>query len=110
MDTTRLTTQALGMDSGSFSVSFQSRLGRDPWLKPFTDQVLIDLAKSGVKRLGVVCPAFVADCLETLEEIGMTGSASFIAAGGQEFILIPCLNTAPFWMDAAAEIIRSTMD
>jgi protoporphyrin/coproporphyrin ferrochelatase len=82
----------------NFSVSFQSRLGRDPWLKPYTDHELIRFAQSGVRRLRVICPAFVSDCLETIEEIGMRGRESFLAAGGTDFELIPCLNTHPLWV------------
>ena len=83
-----------------FSVSFQSRLGREPWLKPYTDFELPRLAKEGVKRLLVICPAFVSDCLETLEEIGMRGRESFLEAGGREYAQIPCLNEHPQWLSA----------
>ena len=82
------------------SVSFQSRLGREPWLKPYTDHELVRLAQAGVRNLRVICPAFVADCLETLEEIGMRGRELFLNAGGAEFRLIPCLNTHPLWIQA----------
>jgi ferrochelatase len=88
-----------------YSVSFQSRLGRDPWLKPYTDHVVVDLAQRGVKRLLVMCPAFVSDCLETLEEIGMRASESFHASGGTELTLIPCLNESPQWTDVLARMI-----
>ena len=84
------------------SVAFQSRLGRDPWLTPFTDAEIQRLAKSGIKKLLVICPAFVSDCLETLEEIGQRGRESFLQAGGQELKLIPCLNENPAWIDALA--------
>ncbi len=84
----------------NYSVSFQSRLGRQPWLKPYTDFELPRLAQEGVKRLLVMCPAFVADCLETLEEIGLRGKETFLAAGGSELVLIPCLNEHPLWVDA----------
>jgi ferrochelatase len=93
----------------SWSVAFQSRLGRDPWLTPFTDQEIVRLAKSGVKRLLVICPAFVADCLETLEEIGMRGRELFLEAGGTSFGLIPCLNERPDWIEALAGIARRTL-
>ena len=88
-----------------YSVAFQSRLGRDPWIRPYTDQELVRLARDGVRRLLVICPAFVADCLETLEEIGMRGRETFLAAGGAEFTLIPCLNEHPAWMDALEEMV-----
>jgi ferrochelatase len=89
-----------------YSVSFQSRLGRDPWLKPYTDYELPRLAERGVKKLLVICPAFVADCLETLEEIGLRGRDSFLAAGGTDFALIPCLNEHPLWLTALEGMVR----
>ena len=84
----------------NYSVSFQSRLGRDPWLKPYTDLELPRLAAAGVKQLLVICPAFVSDCLETIEEIRIRGRAAFIAAGGKDLRQIPCLNEHPLWLDA----------
>jgi protoporphyrin/coproporphyrin ferrochelatase len=92
---------------GKYSVSFQSRLGRDPWLKPYTDFELPRLAKEGKKKLLVICPAFVSDCLETLEEIGMRGRETFLQAGGQEFIQIPCLNEHPLWLSALEKMIMA---
>jgi ferrochelatase len=89
-----------GVPTGKFSVSFQSRLGRDPWLKPYTDVELAELPKRGVKKLLVICPAFVSDCLETLEEIGLRGRETFLSAGGSEFAQIPCLNEHPRWIAA----------
>ena len=83
-----------------YSVSFQSRLGKDPWLKPYTDIELAEFPKRGIKKLLVICPAFVADCLETIEEIGMRGCDSFIEAGGKEFAQVPCLNEHPLWISA----------
>jgi ferrochelatase len=91
---------AANIPEGRYSVSFQSRLGHDAWLRPFTEAELVRLAKSGVRRLQVICPAFVADCLETLEEIGMRGKEIFLAAGGEQFSLIPCLNDNPEWVSA----------
>jgi len=91
---------AAGVPEGKYSVSFQSRLGREPWLSPYTDQELPKLAARGVKKLLVMCPAFVSDCLETLEEIGMRGRDSFLQAGGTDFKLIPCLNEHPRWIEA----------
>ncbi|MBI3191105.1 MAG: ferrochelatase, partial [Pedosphaera parvula] len=88
-----------------YSVAFQSRLGRDPWLKPYTDHELVRLAEAGVKKVLVLCPAFVSDCLETLEEIGMRGRDSFREAGGGELTLIPCLNEHPLWLDALEQMI-----
>ncbi|MGE3310396.1 MAG: ferrochelatase [Limisphaerales bacterium] len=95
----------IGLSNDQVSVSFQSRLGRDPWLKPYTDHELIRFAQSGVRRLLVLCPAFVADCLETLEEIGMRGRESFLEAGGTELTLIPCLNTHPRWIQALRRLV-----
>jgi ferrochelatase len=88
------------------SIAFQSRLGRNPWLQPYTDQEIVRLARSSVKRLVVICPAFVTDCLETLEEIGMRGRELFLAAGGEEFRLVPCLNEHPLWLDFLQKLIR----
>ena len=90
----------------SHSVAFQSRLGRDPWLRPYTDQELERLARAGVRRLAVLCPAFVSDCLETLEEIGMRGRETFLGAGGAQFELIPCLNEHPRWIEALETMVR----
>ena len=84
----------------SYSVAFQSRLGRDPWLAPSTEDELQRLASAGVKKLLVICPAFVADCLETIEEIGIRGRQTFLAAGGRDFTRIPCLNQHPLWITA----------
>jgi protoporphyrin/coproporphyrin ferrochelatase len=82
-----------------YSVAFQSRLGRDPWLKPYTDHILESMGKARIKKLLVICPAFVSDCLETLEEIGLRGRETFRAAGGGELTLIPCLNDHPRWLE-----------
>ena len=98
--------QAARLPAGKFSVSFQSRLGRDPWLKPYTDFELAELPARGVKKLLVICPAFVSDCLETLEEIGIRGRETFLKAGGNEFALIPCLNEHPLWIAALEKMVR----
>jgi ferrochelatase len=89
-----------GSAVGRCSFSFQSRLGRDRWLGPFTEQEIVRLARSGVGRLAVLCPSFVCDCLETLEEIGQRGRDLFLEAGGGEFRMIPCLNDHPSWVAA----------
>jgi protoporphyrin/coproporphyrin ferrochelatase len=94
-----------GVPAGKYSVSFQSRLGKDPWLKPYTDLEFERLAKQGVKKLLVMCPAFVSDCLETIEEINMRGRETFLQAGGKEFAQIPCLNEHPLWIDALEGMI-----
>ena len=83
-----------------YSIAFQSRLGREPWLKPYTDEELGRLAADGVKRLLVLCPAFVADCLETLEEIGIRAKESFLESGGKDLLQVPCLNDHPLWLEA----------
>jgi ferrochelatase len=83
-----------------YSVSFQSRLGKDPWLKPYTDLEFEKLPARGVKKLLVICPAFVSDCLETIEEIGMRGRESFLKSGGADLMLVPCMNDHPLWISA----------
>jgi len=88
-----------GIPPEKYSVSFQSRLGEDPWLKPYTDFELQILPKRGVKKLLVICPAFVSDCLETIEEIGIRGRDTFMQAGGAAFAQIPCLNEHPRWIE-----------
>ncbi len=96
--TTRLVAEKLGIAKEAYSLSFQSRLGRQEWLKPYTDQTLRDMPAKGIKHLQVVCPAFVSDCLETLEEIAMQGKDTFLAAGGESFTAIPCMNVHPAWV------------
>lgn len=107
--TVRAFVAAAGVPAEKFSVAFQSRLGRDPWLKPYTDFEIERLAKEGVKKLLVICPAFVSDCLETLEEIAMRGRDLFIGAGGVELLQIPCLNEHPRWMDALENLVRTNL-
>lgn len=101
--TAALLAERLGIAPERWSLSFQSRLGRLPWLRPYTDQQLRALPQQGARRLAVACPSFVADNLETLEEIGMAGRAAFLDAGGESFTLAPCMNAAPEWLDALAE-------
>lgn len=101
--TTRLVTDRLGIPGEKWSLSFQSRLGREEWLKPYTAVRLEELPKQGVKKLLVVCPAFVSDCLETLEEIAVEGKETFLHAGGASFEMIPCLNIHPLWVAAMAK-------
>lgn len=104
--TVRAFAEAAGLTGDKYSVAFQSRLGRDPWLKPYTDAEFTRLASSGVKKLLVICPAFVSDCLETLEEIAMRGRETFTEAGGEEFDLIPCMNEHPRWLEALEQMTR----
>jgi ferrochelatase len=90
----------MGLRPEQWSVAFQSRLGKAKWIEPYTDASLETLAKQGVKKLLVMCPAFVADCIETLEEIGIRGQEQFVEAGGQSLQLVPCVNDHPSWVAA----------
>jgi len=103
-ETTRQLTEALELNKKQYSSSFQSRLGKTPWIKPYTDEVLEELANAGIKRLVVACPAFVTDCLETLEEVGIRTKAQWKALGGEELTLVPCLNDDAHWVQALANI------
>jgi ferrochelatase len=93
-----------------YSIAFQSRLGKDPWLTPYADKEIERLANDGVKTLLVICPSFVADCLETIEEIGIRGRESLLSAGGRELVLIPCLNDHPRWIAALEKMISRLND
>lgn len=97
---------ALELAADAWQLTFQSRFGRAAWLQPYTQPTLEQMAKNGVGRVDVICPGFVGDCLETLEEIGMECRDAFIAAGGREFNYIPCLNERPDWIAALAAIAR----
>lgn len=100
--TTRLVADMLGIPKEKYSLSFQSRLGRAQWLLPYTVTRLAELPKQGAKKILVVCPAFVSDCLETLEEMAMQGKELFLESGGEKFTLIPCMNTHPQWIQTIA--------
>ena len=91
---TRLVREYLGWDEQKLQMSFQSRFGKAEWLKPYTEQTLIKLAESGVKNIMIAAPAFVSDCVETLEELALEGRETFLEAGGEKFELIPCLNAS----------------
>jgi len=106
-ETARLLAARLGLPAGKWSVSFQSRLGRDPWLRPYTDFELVRLPAEGAKKLVIICPAFVSDCLETIEEIGMRGKDTFLEAGGESYTRIPCLNEHPAWIDVLQGMVHS---
>lgn len=106
--TARALAGALQLAPDTWSVSFQSRLGRTPWIQPYTDEVLPALAARGARRVAVYCPAFVADCLETLEEIGLRAEADFRAAGGEALRLIPAVNSHPRWVDAVVDLLGRT--
>ena len=97
-ETTRLVAEYLEMKQNTYSVSFQSRLGFDPWLKPYTDRTIERFGKQGMKKLAIVTPAFVSDCLETLEEIAMEGEEIFHEVGGKDFTVVPCLNDREEWV------------
>ena len=103
--TTKLVTAKLGIPENKFSISFQSRLGKG-WLEPFTDIRLEQMPGEGIKKLLILCPAFVSDCLETLEEIAERGKETFIEAGGETYTMIPCLNTHPLWVKALKGLIE----
>jgi ferrochelatase len=96
-ETTKLVVQALGIPEGKYSQTFQSRLAGDKWLEPYTDVEVNKMPEKGIKNLAVVTPAFVADCLETLEEIAMEAKHEFKAHGGENFLAIPCLNDSDEW-------------
>jgi ferrochelatase len=102
--TTKKIVALLGLRPDQWSISFQSRLGRTPWIRPYTDEVVPGLAKRGVQNLFVVTPSFTADCLETIEEIGDRAKAIFVEAGGRDLIRVPCLNTHPTWVRAICRI------
>jgi ferrochelatase len=103
--TSRALAQRLGL--ASHSTCFQSRLGRTPWIQPFSDQLVPGLVAQGKKRVLVACPSFVNDCLETLEEVGGRLRESFKAAGGEALHLAPCLNDHPAWLEALAQLCRT---
>ena len=105
--TARLLAEALHLSDDQWQLSFQSRFGRTEWLQPYTSDVLAELGRAGTRRVDVVCPGFVSDCLETLEEIGIEGKATFLAAGGKDFRLIPCLNEDEGWIHALADLTRA---
>lgn len=104
--TASLLAQALGLSEQEFKVTFQSRLGRAKWLQPYTEPTLVELAKSGVQRVDVICPGFNCDGLETLEEIDQEGREAFLAAGGKTFHYIPCLNDDEAWISALCGIAQ----
>ena len=101
--------EKLGIPQEKYSISYQSRLGRTPWLRPYTDQVIAEMPKRGIKKLVIFCPAFVADCLETLEEIGMEAVEEFKEAGGEDLQLVPSLNSHPQWVEGVASLLREKL-
>ncbi len=109
METSRLLAQSLGLAADQWEVVFQSRFGRDPWIGPFLEQRIIELAQSGVSKLTVLTPSFTADCLETIEEIGVRAQESFTHHGGKELRLVPCLNADPKWTAAIVSLVRPAL-
>lgn len=109
MNTAHLLKQYLGKDADLVHVAFQSRFGKEPWLEPSTQDVILQWGRAKTGRIDVICPGFVADCLETLEEINIACRDSFIDAGGQDFHYIPCLNAQDFWVDAMTRIILDNL-
>ena len=107
--TGRLLAQELGLKPGQYFLSFQSRFGKAEWLKPYTTATLKELGKQKTKRVDVICPGFVADCLETLEEIAMEGKEDFQHAGGGEYHYIPCLNERNDWMHALTDLVMENL-
>jgi len=103
LEVTRLVGEELGLEDAVYSTSFQSRLGFDPWLQPYTDRTIERLGKEGTKSMAIATPAFVSDCLETLEEIAMEGEEIFHEVGGKDFTTIPCLNDDPAWVSLLAK-------
>lgn len=104
--TTRRAAEGLDLAEGRYTTTFQSRLAGQKWIEPYTDVVLPELYRSGVRRLAVVTPSFTADCLETLEEIGIRGRRQWVELGGEDLLLVPCLNAEPVWADAVSEMVR----
>jgi protoporphyrin/coproporphyrin ferrochelatase len=105
--TARAIASAVGLQLDQYTTCFQSQFGKDEWIGPSFEGLLEELPKRGIKTIAVACPSFVADCLETLEEIGIRGREEFQEAGGEELSLIPCLNSDPLWIKAAANLIRN---
>jgi ferrochelatase len=105
MKTSRLVAEALGLEEKEYLSTFQSRFGRDEWLKPYTDETLQNLPEQGVKSLQIICPGFSADCLETIEEIGMENRDYFLEAGGERYEYIPCLNATPQHIDVLTHLV-----
>jgi len=107
--TGRLLAEALGLKQERYRITFQSRFGRAEWLRPYTADALVELARQKAGRVDVICPGFVSDCLETLEEIAIEGKAIYLNAGGRDFHFIPCLNERNDWIHALADIITSNL-
>jgi ferrochelatase len=105
--TARLLAQALGLSKDQYRVCFQSRFGKAKWLEPYTEPTVRELARAGLKSMDIVCPGFVSDCLETLEEIAMEVKEAFLEEGGEAYSYIPCLNNSPLWIQALEDLATS---
>lgn len=108
--TTETVIEKLGIQKEKTVISFQSRLGKDKWIEPYTDESLKNLPSKGVKNLAIVCPAFVSDCLETLEEISVEGREEFLHAGGENFHYIPCLNDEDRWIEVVKALCEEKLN
>ena len=107
--TARLIAEALALKPDRYHIAFQSRFGRAEWLKPYTADILKQLGRDKVGRVDVICPGFVSDCLETLEEIAIEGRNTFLKAGGGEFHYLPCLNERNDWMQTLTAIVLNEL-
>lgn len=107
--TARLVAEALALKPEQYRIAFQSRFGRAEWLRPYTADVLAELGKQRIERVDVICPGFISDCLETLEEIAIEGKTLFMQAGGREFHYIPCLNERDGWIQALTDIVMKQL-
>jgi ferrochelatase len=105
--TTRLVAAELGLDKDQYTVAFQSRLGRTPWIRPYTDLILPELIHKGIRDIAIISPSFVADCLETLEEIDIRTREQWLALGGTGFTYVPCLNNSETWISALEDMVRN---
>jgi len=106
-ETARRIAEKLQLKPETYTICFQSRMGPVAWIKPYTDKTILRLAKEGVKNILVFCPAFVADCLETLEEIAIRGKVAFLQAGGERLTLVPSLNATDRWVDAVVSLVKT---
>lgn len=104
--TARAIAEQLALRPDEYDIAFQSRLGRSPWIRPYTDELVRRLPSSGARRVAVLCPSFVADCLETVEEIGLRAREDFLAHGGDELRLVPSLNSEAVWVQAVVRLVR----
>jgi ferrochelatase len=109
MKTARLLRERLGMSKEQLIVTFQSRFGPEEWIKPYTDKTIQSLAESGVKKIAVITPGFVSDCLETLEEIAVENRDYFMEHGGEEFTFIPCLNDSELGIKVLESVLLKEM-